>query len=255
MAHLTLAGYQFGRSWLHRLDLRYKIPMLVLLSLTIMATNLTGLALLSLLLLILLNHLAKNSNLHPGRLFIELRWFYVFLLFVGATRLLAEGVGPETASGFFQPTWPALQAAVQLCWQLGLVALYGLLFATTSRSVEIRAALIWFLSPFPFIPAHRIALMISLMVRFIPLILQEAHLLMEARQARLMDLRRNPLYRLTSFGSALLRRTFVKADRLVDALEARCFSERHHYPLPPCGYQEWRTLLPLTVLCSFLATF
>lgn len=248
MAQLTLFGFTPGNSRLHRMDVRYKLPMLALISLTIMATSLTGLTVLSLLLLALVVYL----RLSIGRLLGEMRYFAVFLVFVGVTRLLAGWPPPVLVIWPAPPPPEALREAFRLCWQLSLIVLSSLLFTSTTRAADVRTALTWMLTPIPFAPARRVALMISLLVRFVPLVLQEARLLAEAQRARLIDLRKNPFYRLNCFATALLRRIFIKADQLTEALEARCFSETQSEPIPRCGYRDWGLLLPLLGVCGVL---
>ena len=100
-----------------------------------------------------------------------------------------------------------------------------ILFVTSSKISEINAGLQWVLKPLPFVPEKRVAIMISLMIRFLPLILDQGREISNAQKARGIERVKNPVKRLSLFGIALIRRIFETADRLVLAMEARCFSE------------------------------
>jgi energy-coupling factor transporter transmembrane protein EcfT len=59
-----------------------------------------------------------------------------------------------------------------------------------------------------FIPGKRIATMMSLTTRFVPVILNQANETAEAQRARGVENRKNPVYRLIRLGIPLIRRTF-----------------------------------------------
>jgi energy-coupling factor transporter transmembrane protein EcfT len=128
----------------------------------------------------------------------------------------------------------------------------GLSFVLTTRSSEIKAAVEWMLKPLPWVPAKRIAIMLSLIVRFIPVIFEQAEKTAEAQRARGVENRKNPVYRLKMFGIPLMRRVFERADKLALAMEARCYSENRTDSLLSSGISDWIALAGVICLCLII---
>ena len=92
--------------------------------------------------------------------------------------------------------------------------------------------------------------MIGLLVRFIPVILTQATEQGEALRARAIDNRRNPLRRTVFLCMPLLRRTFVTADRLALAMEARCYGSQRTTGHPwRMTVRDWSALAGAGGLC------
>lgn len=221
MGELIAIGFHPGQSLLHRLDPRTKQALLIGLGAVSMGGRWVYLALLTLIVLFFI----CSAGLHIGRVLREIRFFLFFLLFVFAARALA-----------FQGGWiPVITAgsaarALIVCLRLLLVVAMGLLLVATTRIAHIRAALIWYLKPLPFIDERMAATMVGLVVRFLPLILFQGNEIAEAQRARGIDRRRNPLTRLMRFTIVWFRRVFLSADELVAAMQARCYNERRTLP-------------------------
>jgi biotin transport system permease protein len=218
----TLAlHFQPGKSVLHQFDPRLKTLSLLVVSPSIMIAQPAGLMILSLALMAT----ASQTGLKWRAVARELRYFGFLLLAVFLSRAVFTpgrvmiGVGPIqlTDSGIF--------SGLLICWRLVLVTMAGLTYAGTTRPKEIRAAVEWLLSPLPGIPAKRLGVMIGLVVRFIPLVLDQARETMAAQKARCVECRKNPYYRLTRFVLPVLRKTIKLADLLVMAMTARCYNE------------------------------
>jgi energy-coupling factor transporter transmembrane protein EcfT len=143
---------------------------------------------------------------------------------------------------------------VLICWRLVIIALSGFLFVFTTPSSAIKAAVEWFLRPAACIPGKRIATMMGLIARFIPVILNQAKETAEAQRARCVEYRRNPLYRLVRLGVPLIRRTFEQADRLIVAMEARCYSENRTDPALSATRIDWIALFILVAICGWIVS-
>jgi energy-coupling factor transporter transmembrane protein EcfT len=120
---------------------------------------------------------------------------------------------------------------------------------TTTRSAEIRTAVVWFLRPVPWIPAARVGTMIGLLVRFLPEVLRTARETAAAQRARGIENRKNPVYRLTRLAVPLMRKTFLRADRLALAMTARCYSEDRTDPELRAGPGDRAILLTAVAVC------
>lgn len=241
MAELTTFRFQPGTSVLHELDVRFKILFVILISLISLGGGFIGLGILTALLsaLILHSRLPLKSGLR------EFRFFFVLLFLILVSRMLTTPGVPLIEFESIAITFPGLVSGIRICWRLVIIALLGFLFVFTTRSSEIRAAVQWFLKPFGFLPAQHIATMMGLIARFIPVILNQAKETAEAQRARCLDNRKNPLYRLVRLGIPMIRRTFEQADRLIVAMEARCYSENRTEPILCATRKDWVALLIL----------
>jgi energy-coupling factor transporter transmembrane protein EcfT len=154
----------------------------------------------------------------------EMRWFGAFLVFVWSVRALGTPGQSLLILGPLEITREGAGQGGLICWRMAAVLVEGLLFIRTTRMAEVRATTAWLLRPVPFLNAQQAATMLGLMVRFIPMILDQAKHTRQAQLARGIEGRRNPLYRLTAFAFPLLRNTFLKSDRIAVAIAARGYT-------------------------------
>jgi energy-coupling factor transporter transmembrane protein EcfT len=136
-----------------------------------------------------------------------------------------------------------------------IIVMVGLSFVATTRPSEIKVAVQWSLTPIPFIPAKRVAVMMSLMMRFVPVIFNQAKATLETQRARGVENRKNPVYRLIKFAVPLIRRIFENADKLTDAMEARCYIDRRTDPELASTRKDWLALLVVICLCVLIKLF
>ena len=223
---------------LHRLDVRFKLMFFVLISLSSLRANIFSLFLLTVVLTAALIHvgLPIKSALK------DLRYIFLLLLFVFVARSLSVPGSPLIEIKTITITREGLYQGVVVCWRLLIVIMTGVLFVTTTRPSEIKAAVEWMLKPFPGIPEKKIAFMMSLTVRFVPIIFQQAKETLAAQRARGIENRKNPIYRLRMLGIPLMRRTFEQADRISLAMMARCYSENRTDPRLSCQARDWIAL-------------
>lgn len=245
MAELNVFGFQAGSSVLHRLDVRFKMLFVALICLASLKTWGAGLFVLTSVLMIGLIH----AGLQLKSALKTLRFVLFLLLFVFIARSLSVPGTPVIEFKVISVTREGLLDGVLVCWRLVVVIMTGLSFVITTQSSDIKAAVEWMLKPFPRIPAKRIATMMSLIVRFIPVIFEQAKKTTEAQLARGIENRKNPVYRLKMFGIPLMRRIFEKADKFVLAMEARCYSENRTDSLLYSGVREWIALVGVVCLC------
>lgn len=238
MAELTAFGYHPGGSFLHELDVRFKLIFMALITLAGLKAKIPALSILSLVMAMIM----LGARLSLKSIFKELRYFFILLLFVFIARALTTPGLPEYKISIISVSGPGLYEGFLVCWRLLLIVLLGSTLVATTRPSEIRAAVVWFLRPFPFIPGQRIATMMGLIIRFVPLIFDQAKETAEAQRARAVENRKNPVYRLVKLGLPLIRRTFLSADNLVVAMEARCYSENRTGPLLSSRPRDWAAL-------------
>jgi energy-coupling factor transporter transmembrane protein EcfT len=176
----------------------------------------------------------------------------LLLLFVFIARSLSVPGSPVAEFKAVSVTREGLYEGAIVCWRLMIVIMIGLLFVLTTRSSEMKAGLEWMLKPFPWIPAKRIAFMMSLIVRFIPIIFEQAKKTADTQRARGVENRKNPVYRLKMFSIPLMRRIFEQADKLILAMEARCYSENRTDSPLASGVRDWIALVGVVGLCLII---
>ena len=248
MAELTIFGYRSGHSVLHRSDVRCKILSILFISMVSLNARILSLTILSSLLIILLIDCRLKFKIFLR----EIRYFFILMLIILIARTLSTQGAMVWKFYFLSISMQGLYEGALICWRLFLVVLAGLLFISTTRPSEIKAAVEWFLKPIPFVSGKRLATMLSLVMRFIPVILNQAKETAEAQKARCVEMRKNPIYRIKNMGFPLLRRMFENADRLVFAMEARCYNENRTDPDLCFRPSDWLAIVWVTGLCALL---
>lgn len=221
MGELTAIGFYPGQSLLHRLDPRTKQAILLGASIFSVWGQFPFLFVWSAVCLLFLH----GANLNVFRLIREIRYFLYLLLFIFLVRAIS-------LDSQWRPVF-SVAAAIEgllVCWRLLLVVVMGILLVATTRIAQIRAALVWFLRPIPFVDEKMAATMVGLVVRFLPVILFQAHEIADAQRSRGIELCKNPFSRLMKFSIPLFRRVFLSADELTLAMQARCYNERRTLP-------------------------
>lgn len=244
MAELTSFGYLAGDTLLHHLDARFKILCVILLSVVSLNLKFLELGVMTVLLLgaIFYARLPLLSGLK------ELRYFSVLLFLIIIARALSQGGTLIVDHKFIAVSRQGLYDGALICWRLAFVVILGFAFVSTTRPSAIKAAVRWFLKPVPFIPQNKVAIMMGLILRFIPLIFNQAGEIGKAQKARCVENRKNPVYRLTKLGFPILRRTFESADNLATAMEARAFTENRTDPGLILHKSDWIVLLTIAVV-------
>ncbi len=245
MAALTPFYYRHGNSILHVLDTRFKIVLMVMLSLSILDASPFGLLGITLLLacLFLLVRIPITFVLA------ELRYFFLLLLIVFILRLISTPGSPLVKMPWITLTKQGLTEGAMVCWRLLTVVLLGFLFVASTRISSIKTAVQRLLAPVPLIPEKRMATMMGLIVRFIPVIFQKTRAVSEAQKARCVELRKNPLYRLHAFAMPLMRGVFQDADKLAMAMVARCYDESQPVEAEAARKSDWLVLAAGGLFC------
>jgi biotin transport system permease protein len=245
MAELNVLGFKTGDSMLHRLDVRFKLMFFVLISISSLRANIFSLFLLT----AVLTAALKHSGLPIKSALKDLRYIFLLLLFVFVARSLSVPGSAVIRIKTITVTREGLYQGAVVCWRLLVVIMAGVSFVTTTRPSEIKAAVQWLLKPVPGIPEKKIAFMMGLTVRFVPIIFHQAKETLAAQKARGIENRKNPIYRLKMLGIPLMRRTFEQADRISLAMTARCYSENRTDPRLSARARDWIALACMLCLC------
>ncbi|MEW6545987.1 MAG: energy-coupling factor transporter transmembrane protein EcfT [Bacillota bacterium] len=132
-------------------------------------------------------------------------------------------VGPLTA------TYPGMRMGMVTAGRLVLLILSTSLLTFTTSPIALTDGLEYLLRPLRRVgvPAHEIAMMMSIALRFIPTLLEEADKIMKAQMARGADFHTGNVIRRARSMVPILVPLFVgafrRADDLAMAMEARCY--------------------------------
>ncbi|MBI9088780.1 MAG: energy-coupling factor transporter transmembrane protein EcfT [Desulfobacterium sp.] len=243
MGQLTLFTYVPSTSLAHGLDVRCKLCCLSLMSIATLQGGPVPLSLIT----AMVAGLLIATAIRPLTLFRELKLFFLLVAMVFISRSVTTGGEPIINLWGISATKQGIVAGALLSWKFVLVMLMGIVFTKTTKPSHVKGAVQWFLRPIPFVPETRVAVMISLFLRFMPLILTQASEVSQAQQARCFHLEKNPVKRLLRPTVPLLKKTFQSADQLALAMEARSYSDKRTDPVFIRSGQE-----PLILALCFL---
>lgn len=122
-----------------------------------------------------------------------------------------------------------LLRAAYMAIRLVLLVVGTSILTLTTSPIEMTDAIEYLLSPLKVIkvPAHEIAMMMTIALRFIPTLLSETDKIMKAQMSRGADFETGSLFRRAKAMIPLLIPLFVsafrRADELAIAMEARCY--------------------------------
>lgn len=248
MADLTVFRYRFGTGLLYAIDIRVKLVSLVLISFTSLQMRFPGLSVLTLLIACLM----RSARISGMVLFRELRWFLILLGVILFSRGCSFTRSPTPGLASLSVSADGFYVGALICWRLIIVVFLGVLFTATTRTHEVKAGVDWGLKPVPLIDGKRMATMIGLLIRFVPVILHQAGETADAQRARGIENRKNPVYRMIKLTVPLFRRTLQDADKLAMAMEARCYSETRTDPHLTATRNDWLVLSAVVCSCLFL---
>ena len=235
-----------GTSPLHNWDARCKLAGMLLLTAGMLTMNIPALGLFALVFIA-----AFSTAGLPWKVFLsEMKWWGVFLTLIFCVQAFSLPGSEPVPDSWLPASDEALRAAALTSLRLLLVLCYATLFTFVTRPRDLQDALAWFLKPFPFIPARRIALMVSLTLRFLPLIMDNADDVRMATRSRLGRQCRNPLQRIRYFALPVFRRSLIRADQTALALAARGYREDLPVRLPAVPARD---LIGLAVLAAAVA--
>ena len=227
LENITLGQYYPVKSPVHALDPRVKILLLVAYIVGVfIVPDLTGFVLVALYLVIgcRLSRLPVRvlvKGLKPLRL-ILIFTFILNLFFSGGDTVLLD-------LGFASLTREGLINAVRYSLRLVFLVLGSSLLTLTTAPVTLTDGLERLLSPLKVIrfPAHEMAMMMTIALRFIPTLLEEADKIMKAQSARGADFESGKLFERARAMVPLLVPLFISSFRragdLAMAMEARCY--------------------------------
>lgn len=224
--HITLGQYVPTDSPLHFLDPRCKI-LGTLLVMTVLFLTRAPVSFLAWGLLLLA--LTLLSRLSPGMVLRGARPVLILIVFTAFIHLFFTKGTPLWSWGVLSITKEGVTAALRMSSRLFFLVLFAGLLTLTTSPMELADGLERLFSPLVPLgfPAHEMAMMMTISLRFIPTLLDETDRIFKAQLARGADLDRGGLIRrLRAFVPVLIPLfviVFQRAEELAVAMEARCY--------------------------------
>lgn len=226
-ANITLGQYFPGNSSIHRLDPRTKILLMLGYIVMVFLVHDIVLFLLPLAFVVLVILLSRVPAGYVLRSLKPLRWLLIFMFLMNL--FLTAGSDVLWAWKFLRVTREALQQAVYITIRLVLLVGGTSLMTLTTSPVALTDGLERLLKPFSKIgfPAHELAMMMTIALRFIPTLMEEADKIRKAQLSRGADFESGNLVRRAKSLIPILVPLFVsafrRADELAMAMESRCY--------------------------------
>lgn len=224
---LILGRYIPYDSWIHRLDARSKLLTAILyITFLFIANNW-----LSYFLLIAFAGLAIYlSNLSVTYFIKGIRPMLVLITFTALLQVLfTPGAQTIFSFGLISISQQGLIRGVFIFWRFILIIVISTLLTLTTEALEIADAIEFYLSPlkrFNF-PVAETTMMLSISMRFIPTMMDEAEIIMNAQKSRGVSFGEgNILERIKSYIPILIPlfvNSYDRAPQLATAMEARAY--------------------------------
>ncbi len=224
---ITIGQYFPGRSVLHRMDPRAKI----LLTIAMIAAVFAAGTWLGYVMLFAFAFAAiRISGVGMKFVLRGLKPIFVIVVLTFLINIFFTTGGTSLVHWkFINITDKGLYAATRMALRLILLVLVTQLLTLTTSSIALTDAIEALLKPLSKIgfPAHEMAMMMSIALRFIPTLVEETDKIMKAQQARGADFESGNLIQRARAMLPLLVPLFVsafrRADELAMAMEARCY--------------------------------
>ena len=259
---ITFGQYYDTKSLLHRTDPRIKILVMILLIVFIFVTG--NFVSLSVAMVTVFGVLAVSKV--PFKLYIKnMKAILPVLIFTGLINMFYGEGEPLVEFWFLQITLDGISRAIFMALRIALLIFLSSSLTYTTTPNDLTDAIESLLSPLKFIglknAVHTLAMMMTIALRFIPTLIEEAEKIMNAQKARGADLESGGLLdrvkALIPILIPLLLSSVRRAYELAEAMECRCYNggegktrmKQMHLSLV-----DFRVLLVTLIICGAILT-
>ncbi|HCI73854.1 MAG TPA: transporter [Lachnospiraceae bacterium] len=261
LKEITLGQYYPGKSILHRLDPRVKLMGTLVFIICLFAFGSTSAYLVAGVTLAIVIALSTVPFSHILR---SIRMILILMLVTAVFNLLLTPGDPIVKFGIFRITDQGVKMAIHMTFRLSFLVMGSSIMTLTTTPNQLTGGLEQGLGWMKriHVPVHEIALMMSIALRFIPILTEEANRIMSAQEARGADFRSGGIIRRAKALIPLLVPLFVSAFRrandLAMAMEARGYhGGEGRTRMKPLVYTKWDYtaygLIALFAVIMFLA--
>jgi energy-coupling factor transport system permease protein len=231
LTDIMLGQYFPGNSFVHKLDPRSKIVLtLVFISSIFMASSYSGYLVLGLFLCLV----TLVAGIPVTIMLRSIKPLWIILLLTAGIHMFMTPGTPWIGIGPISITEEGLQQGIQMSARLVFLILMSSLLTFTTSPIALTDAIERLLSPLKHVkaPVHELAMMMTIALRFVPTLLEEADRIMKAQMARGADFSSGNLLKRGQNMVPLLVPLFIsafrRADDLATAMEARCYRGGEH---------------------------
>ncbi|MEG1548546.1 MAG: energy-coupling factor transporter transmembrane component T [Clostridia bacterium] len=224
---ITLGQYFPGNSAVHRLDPRTKLVLMIAYIVMVFLVSNIMLFIVPLLFVILATWVSGVPISYLWKSLKPLRWILIFMTFINLFVIKTGNVLVEW--WIIRITDDGIRQAIFIALRLMLLVSGTSLMTLTTTPIALTDGLERLLSPLKVLkfPAHELAMMMTIALRFIPTLLEETDKIMKAQLARGADFESGNIIARAKSMIPILVPLFVsafrRADELAMAMESRCY--------------------------------
>ncbi|MGM9960571.1 MAG: energy-coupling factor transporter transmembrane component T family protein [Allobaculum sp.] len=264
MNNIALGRYIPMNSVINKMDPRSKILILLVMMIAIFLPAGFWGYLPIVLFIVAALYFSKLKLSYAMRALKPMMWMLIFLLVIN---VLVIHTGTLLVSwGWFKIYSDALSQTAYIIIRLTLMIILCTVLTATTKPLDLTLGIEKLLKPFEKIglPAHVIAMMISIALRFIPTLIDETNRIMNAQASRGVDMQNGTLMEkiraILSLIVPLFVSAFDRADQLADAMEARGYdpsATRTRYKVLKMGRTDYiaMALALVVLLCDIVLCF
>lgn len=258
MNNVALGQYMPLDSVVHKMDPRSKIMIMLFLMVAIfIPAGVLGYVIIGIFILLSL-YLSKLNIKYALRTMKPMLWMMAFLLVINLL-VIKTGTPLFSIKGFIIYS-DAVNQTLYIVVRLMLMVIITTVLTATTKPLDLTLGIEKLLKPFEKIgvPAHIIAMMISIALRFIPTLIEETQRIMNAQASRGVDLEngsiKEKIMAILSLIVPLFVSAFDRADQLANAMEARGYDpsrKRTRYKVLKMQTIDYASMiLSVVVLCA-----
>ncbi len=256
-ANITLGQFLPGDSGVHRLDPRTKIMLMVLYIVIVFIVDTMWVYVLPTLLLVfmfIMAHVPASyffSSLKP------MRWLLLFMFIINLFSTAGETVWLQW--WIIRITQEATLRAVFFTLRLVLLVAGTSILTLTTSPIMLTDGLEKLMSPLRKVhfPAHELAMMMTIALRFIPTLMEETDRIQKAQMARGADFESGNIIQRAKSMIPILVPLFIsafrRADELAMAMESRCYHGGEGRTRMRELHFHWGDLTATLIFCAVLA--
>ena len=265
MASVTFGRYTFRDTYVHHLDARNKILLMILFMVGIFfqfhlwstSLLLSGVYFVVLLIIMIVSRVSFFS------LFKSLSGMWLFIIILMAIYIFIPNTNyylPTAFSiGSLEVKWDAFCQSGYIVLRLILMISLTMILTSTTKPMDMTYAFEWYMTPLKVVrfPAHEIAMTLSIALRFIPTLLDETERIMKAQASRGVDFNHGGLFKRFGAVIALIIPLFVSAlersEELANAMIVRGYDPRAKRTRYRLLRFSWRDLLAFLFIGGIFA--
>jgi len=224
--NMTLGQYVSGNTLLHRADPRTKIILtMVLMVYYVIIDSYIQFALAAIFTVIVL----AGTKVHISYVIKSIKPIFFIMIVTGIINLVTTKGNTALELGFVRVTYEGIEITLKMFIRLSIIIINSSMITYTTTPITVTDAIERLLSGLKRfrVPVHEVAMMMSLSIRFIPILAEETNKLMKAQASRGTEFDQGGIIKRTKsyipLLVPLLAGAFRRAEELAMAMEARCY--------------------------------